>query len=121
MSGFRGFPPEFFAGLEKNSSKAYGCGSPEGNNHQIDRIHAEANARTVEGTILLDFVHVLEYTCSSTCGEQRGASRTKVTRPPKPGSTTRPEPYWTDAPAPSPPTSSPPACPAGTPGRRGAS
>ena len=33
----------------------------DGNNHQIDRIHAEASARTVEVTILLDFVHVLEY------------------------------------------------------------
>jgi hypothetical protein len=33
----------------------------DGNNHQIDRIHAEASARTVKVSVLLDFVHVLEY------------------------------------------------------------
>ena len=33
----------------------------DGNNHQIDRIHAEAKDRGVTVTILLDFVHVLEY------------------------------------------------------------
>jgi hypothetical protein len=33
----------------------------DGNNHQIDRITAEAAAREVDVTILVDFVHVLEY------------------------------------------------------------
>ncbi len=31
----------------------------DGNNHQIDRIHAEAKDRSVTVTILLDFVHGL--------------------------------------------------------------
>ena len=33
----------------------------DGNNHQIDRIRAEAKARGVTVTILVDFIHVLEY------------------------------------------------------------
>ena len=33
----------------------------DGNNHQIERIKAEARARQVEVTIVVDFVHVLEY------------------------------------------------------------
>lgn len=33
----------------------------DGNNQQIDRIHAEARAREVKVHVLLDFVHVLEY------------------------------------------------------------
>ena len=33
----------------------------DGNNHQIDRITTEAKARTVPITIIIDFVHVLEY------------------------------------------------------------
>jgi len=33
----------------------------DGNNHQIDRIHAEATARGIDVTVLLDLVHVLEY------------------------------------------------------------
>ena len=33
----------------------------DGNNHQIDRIQAEAQARDARVTILVDFVHVLEY------------------------------------------------------------
>jgi hypothetical protein len=33
----------------------------DGNNHQIDRINAEAKARKVKVTILVDVVHVLEY------------------------------------------------------------
>ena len=33
----------------------------DGNNHQIDRIHAEASTRNVTVSVLLDFVHVLEY------------------------------------------------------------
>ena len=33
----------------------------DGNNHQIDRITAEAHQRDVAITILIDFVHVLEY------------------------------------------------------------
>jgi hypothetical protein len=33
----------------------------DGNNHQIDRITAEAHARQVPVTIVIDFIHVLEY------------------------------------------------------------
>ena len=33
----------------------------DGNNHQIDRIQAEARARQVDVAIVVDFVHVLEY------------------------------------------------------------
>lgn len=33
----------------------------DGNNHQIERIRAEAEARTIEITIVVDFVHVVEY------------------------------------------------------------
>ena len=33
----------------------------DGNNHQIDRIQAEATHRGVDMTILCDFIHVLEY------------------------------------------------------------
>jgi hypothetical protein len=37
----------------------------DGNNHQIDRIRAEADKRDVTITILVDFVHVLEYLWSA--------------------------------------------------------
>lgn len=33
----------------------------DGNNHQIKRIHAEAEARRVTVPIIIDFVHILEY------------------------------------------------------------
>lgn len=33
----------------------------DGNNHQIQRIKAEAKARNVKVTIIVDFIHVLEY------------------------------------------------------------
>lgn len=33
----------------------------DGNAHQIDRVNAEARARTVTVTIIVDFIHVLEY------------------------------------------------------------
>jgi hypothetical protein len=33
----------------------------DGNNHQIERIKAEAKERKVEVTIVIDFIHVLEY------------------------------------------------------------
>ncbi|MGO9789117.1 MAG: ISKra4 family transposase, partial [Solirubrobacteraceae bacterium] len=33
----------------------------DGNNHQIDRIKAEAKNRMVKVTIIVDLVHVLEY------------------------------------------------------------
>jgi hypothetical protein len=33
----------------------------DGNSHQIERIHAEARRRTVEVTIVVDFIHVAEY------------------------------------------------------------
>ncbi|MGH9267532.1 MAG: ISKra4 family transposase, partial [Acidimicrobiales bacterium] len=37
----------------------------DGNNHQIDRIEAEAKARGIEVRVLVDWVHVLEYLWSS--------------------------------------------------------
>ena len=37
----------------------------DGNNHQIDRIRKEARARKVKVTILVDFVHVMEYLWAS--------------------------------------------------------
>ena len=37
----------------------------DGNNHQIERITHEAAARSVPVTILVDFVHVLEYLCKA--------------------------------------------------------
>jgi len=37
----------------------------DGNRHQIDRINAEAKARGIKITIVVDFVHVLEYLWSS--------------------------------------------------------
>jgi len=37
----------------------------DGNNHQLDRIHAEATARGIDVTILIDLVHVLEYLWSA--------------------------------------------------------
>jgi hypothetical protein len=37
----------------------------DGNRHQIDRIEAEAKARRVEVTLLVDWVHVLEYLWSA--------------------------------------------------------
>ena len=33
----------------------------DGNQHQIDRTHAEAQARNAEVTIVIDFVHVIQY------------------------------------------------------------
>ena len=33
----------------------------DGNNHQIDRVNAEAAARGVDVPVLIDFIHVLEY------------------------------------------------------------
>lgn len=33
----------------------------DGNTHQIDRTHAEATARALDVTIVIDFIHVLEY------------------------------------------------------------
>jgi hypothetical protein len=33
----------------------------DGNKHQIDRTHAEARARGIDMTVVVDFVHVLEY------------------------------------------------------------
>lgn len=33
----------------------------DGNNHQIDRIHAEADARGIKVAVVIDLVHVLEY------------------------------------------------------------
>jgi hypothetical protein len=33
----------------------------DGNNHQIDRVQAESAARGIEVTVVIDFIHVLEY------------------------------------------------------------
>lgn len=33
----------------------------DGNNHQLDRIHAEARARNINVFVLIDLIHVLEY------------------------------------------------------------
>lgn len=33
----------------------------DGNNHQLDRIHAEAHARHINVSIVIDLIHVLEY------------------------------------------------------------
>ncbi len=45
----------------------------DGNNHQIDRIKAEAKARNVKVTIVID-----GFTYWSTCGDPRGASSRKA-------------------------------------------
>jgi hypothetical protein len=46
----------------------------DGNNHQLDRIKAEAKSRGVTVTIVVDFVHVLEYLWSSAwCFFDEGA------------------------------------------------
>ena len=37
----------------------------DGNNQQIDRIHAEASSRGIKVTILIDLIHVLEYLWSA--------------------------------------------------------
>ena len=55
----------------------------DGNNHQIERIKAEARARQVEVTIVVDFVHVLEYLWKAP-----GASTTRVIPMPSAGSET---------------------------------
>ena len=40
----------------------------DGNNHQLDRIQAESKARKVKVSVLIDFVHVLEYLwCAAWC------------------------------------------------------
>ena len=39
----------------------------DGNNHQIQRIKAEAKARNVKVTIIDDFIHVLEYLWTAAC------------------------------------------------------
>jgi hypothetical protein len=52
----------------------------DGNNHQIDRIEKEATQRGADVTIVVDLS-----TCSSTSGEQCGASSPKATPVPRPG------------------------------------
>src|SRR6266508_2217268 len=57
----------------------------DGNNHQLARVHAEAQARGVQVTIVVDFVHVLEYLWRADwCCFAEGDST------PRPGSTTTP-------------------------------
>ena len=72
----------------------------DGNNHQIDRIRAEAKARGVTVTILVDFIHVLEYLWAPP-----GASTTRATRPPNAGCARKPSRCSPDRPASSPPRS----------------
>jgi len=57
----------------------------DGNNHQINRITAEAKARDVPITIIIDFIHVLD-----TCGRPPGPSTPKPTPPPRHGSAATP-------------------------------
>lgn len=67
----------------------------DGNNHQIDRVQAEARARQVDVTIVVDFVHVLECLWKAAwCfyKERRPRRRTLGPRPgsPDPGRAGRP-------------------------------
>lgn len=45
----------------------------DGNNHQIDRINAEAKARSVPVTVTVDFIHVLEYVWKAALWVRRHA------------------------------------------------
>jgi hypothetical protein len=64
-------------------------GLVDGNNHQIDRIQAEATTRKVKVTIVVDLCRCRDRstssTCWSTCGLRPGVSSPKPTRPPRPG------------------------------------
>ena len=39
----------------------------DGNNHQLARVHAQAQARGVDLAIVVDFGHVLEYLWRAAC------------------------------------------------------
>jgi len=47
----------------------------DGNNHQIDRINSEARAREVNVTIVVDFIHVLEYVWKAAWSFHREGDR----------------------------------------------
>ena len=57
----------------------------DGNNTQIEAVTAEAASRGITVTIVIDFIHVLEY-----CGRPPGPSSTRASPPPRNGSPTRP-------------------------------
>jgi hypothetical protein len=85
----------------------------DGNNHQIDRIAAQARARTVPVTIIIDFIHVLEYLWKATwCFHTEGdpAAEPRRSSPEAPPASPAPS----DAPPPW-PAWNPPAAPAPTP------
>jgi hypothetical protein len=65
----------------------------DGNNHQIDRIRAEARARRRRPTS-----SATSCTCSNTCGRPPGASTPRATPPPRHGCKHTPERSWTGAP-----------------------
>lgn len=67
----------------------------DGNNHQIDRIRKEARARQVAVSIVIDFIHVLEYLWKAAC-----ASSLRGMPPRRPGCTARPWPCSGEEPAP---------------------
>ncbi len=55
----------------------------DGNNHQIDRIKTEAKARELKVTIVVDFIHVLEYLWKAVwCLFPRGRPRRRDLGPP---------------------------------------
>src|SRR5674476_441655 len=66
----------------------------DGNNHQIDRIHAQARTRKVNVPILIDFVH----TSWNTYGGPPGRSTPRETQPPMPGAAATPRPSSPAAP-----------------------
>jgi len=71
----------------------------DGDRHQINRVRAEAKRRGMsrDVTLVVDFIHVLEYLS--------GASTTRGTRRPRTGSPSRPSPFSRGIPATSPPAS----------------
>ena len=82
----------------------------DGNNHQIDRIHTEAAARGIDVTIIVDFIHVLEYLWDAArCfhDEADPAAETWVRDRPRPSSTTTPAPSPAASAAAPPETDSP--------------
>src|SRR4029453_10207026 len=46
----------------------------DGNTHQLHRIHTEAQARGARVTVVVDFVHLLEYLCGAAAGLSRGGA-----------------------------------------------
>ena len=80
----------------------------DGNNHQIDRIQAEATQRGIEVTIVVDFIHVLEYLWRAAWSFRR-----RATPPPRSGCRTKRSPSCRARPPESPPASAAPTTVAG--------